>query len=226
MLSDKLSVYLVADPDQSDGDILGIVEAALAGGVTAVQLRAKSGTDRERFYLAQNLQELCDEHSALFIVNDRFDIALALTANGVHLGADDLPIFHTRGVAPDGFIIGYSPANADNAKEAGDAETDLSQVGFEGADYLGIGPVFDTRSKPDAGEALGLEAFSRRVKLAGIPCIGIGGIDANNAASVIELGAVGVAVMSSVLRAPDPEKAAWEIASAVREAKTISGRTT
>jgi thiamine-phosphate pyrophosphorylase len=213
-LEDRLSVYLVADPDQIERDLLKDVEAALSGGVTAVQLHAKSGSDGEKFRLASNLASLCAKYSALFIVNDRLDIALAVGADGVHLGTDDLPVFHARSAIQDELVIGYSPADDDEAQEAE----------YAGANYLGIGPVFGTQSKADAGDAIGLAVLSRRAGVAGIPCIGIGGIDANNASSVIESGAVGVAVMSAIFRAPDPEKAAWSLASAVQKAKSRENR--
>jgi thiamine-phosphate pyrophosphorylase len=209
MLSDQLSVYLVADPDHTDRDLVEVVKAALAGGVTAVQFRAKSGTDRENCRLAESIQRICKEHSVLFVVNDRVDIALASGADGVHLGTWDLPVETVRELAPAGFVIGFSPAD----------DTETEQASSKGSDYMGIGPVFTTHSKNDAGNALGLEAFSRRTDLAGIPCIGIGGIDAGNASSVIEAGAVGVAVLSAIIHAPDPEKAAREISAVVQEAK-------
>jgi thiamine-phosphate pyrophosphorylase len=223
-LADRLSVYLVADPDQTDHDLCDAVKAALAGGVTAVQLRMKSGTDRQMYDLASALAVICAEHSAPFFVNDRFDIALTSCASGIHLGADDLPVNQARLMASKSFVIGYSPKDDNDASAASLAGTEIAEAGLRGADYFGIGPVFGTQSKPDAGEALGLESFSRRVKVAGIPCIGIGGIDAANAASVIEAGAVGVAVMSAILRAPDPEKAAAELASFVHEAKANGRR--
>src|SRR5688500_5324241 len=105
----RLAVYLVADPDQTDLPLIGLVEAALAGGATAVQLRAKSLSDRELVALADDLGNRCRAAGALFVVNDRLDIALAVGADGVHLGVDDLPIERARMIAGPTFVVGYSP---------------------------------------------------------------------------------------------------------------------
>jgi thiamine-phosphate pyrophosphorylase len=201
----RLAVYLVADPDQTDLPLIGLVEAALAGGATAVQLRAKSLSDRELVALADDLGNRCRAAGALFVVNDRLDIALAVGADGVHLGVDDLPIERARMIAGPTFVVGYSPETDGQAAAAS----------RRGANYLGIGPVFGTRSKADAGEAIGLATLRRRVGLAGIPAIGIGGIDSTNAASVVECGAAGVAVVGAILRAQDPTDATKMLADAV-----------
>jgi thiamine-phosphate pyrophosphorylase len=208
-LADRLSVYLVADPELTSRGLLDDVARALAGGVTAVQLRAKYGPDREKIALAERLNQLCDDRSALFIVNDRIDIALATGAGGVHLGTDDLPVAAARSIVPADFVIGYSPEN----------DKEIEHARFDGADYFGIGPVFGTQSKADAGEALGLVTLSRRASLAGISVVGIGGINADNAGSVIEAGAVGVAVLSAILGSADPKEAARQIARSVQVAK-------
>jgi thiamine-phosphate pyrophosphorylase len=207
-LADRLAVYLVADPDQSDGPLVDQVEAALAGGVTAVQLRAKRLTDRELVALADGLAARCRAAGALFVVNDRLDVALAAGANGVHLGVDDLPIERAREIVGPSFVIGYSPETDDQA----------AMAARRGASYLGVGPVFGTRSKADAGDAIGLTTLRRRVDLARCPVIGIGGIDQSNVASVVETGAVGVAVVSAILRAADPQSAARLLALGVRSA--------
>lgn len=207
-LAGRLALYLVADPDQTNGSILDDVADALAGGVTAVQLRAKTLSDREALWLARKMRELCTEASALFIVNDRIDLALASAADGVHLGVDDLPLEAARQIGGEEFIIGFSP------------ETDLqtTESSDRGADYLGVGPVYGTVSKDDAGAAIGLDVIRSRAHLAGIPLIGIGGINAGNATAVIESDAIGVAVVSSILRADDPRLAASKLAAVVRNA--------
>jgi thiamine-phosphate pyrophosphorylase len=203
-----LAVYLVADPGQTQRDLVDDVDAALCGGVTAVQLRAKHLNDRELFGLAMRIRGLTANREALFFVNDRLDIALATGADGVHLGVDDLPLISARTTAPPDFFIGYSPETDEQAAIAH----------ANGADYLGVGPIFGTTSKADAGDAIGLEALARRVNFAGIPVIGIGGIEVSNSASVIEAGAVGVAVVSAILRTPDPEIAAKQLAELVHAA--------
>lgn len=205
-LARRLAVYLVADPSQTSRDLLADVEAALAGGVTAVQLRAKQVSDRETLALARAMIEPCRRRNALFLLNDRIDLALAAGADGVHLGVDDLPLADARRLLPPNALIGYSP----------DTDGQAANAGALGADYLGIGPCFTTTTKLDAGEAIGPEGFARRAGLSGLPCIGIGGITAENAAEVIEAGAVGVAVTGAILRAANPERAASTLAGVVR----------
>ena len=205
-LTEHLKLYLVADPDQTSRDLIADVRAALAGGVTAVQLRVKRGTDRAILDLARTFAAACRDHDALFLVNDRVDIALAAAADGVHLGVDDLPLRHARTLLGPSAVIGFSPETDQQAAEAR----------CQGADYLGIGPVFATMSKGDAGTAIGVVTLQRRTGLAGIPVIGIGGISATNATDVIHAGAVGVAVISAILGAPDPSVAARELSAAVR----------
>jgi thiamine-phosphate pyrophosphorylase len=207
-MSDRLRLYLVADPDLCSGSLVGAVDAALRGGVTAVQLRAKSLTDREIVELGRELREVTGQYGALFLVNDRVDIALATGADGVHLGVSDLHPADARRVVPPGFLIGYSP------DDAGDT------AGADTADYYGIGPVFGTRSKSDAGDALGLTGFAERVEASPVPVVGIGGIDAGNARDVIARGAVGVAVISAVLGATEPREAARVMRRAVDRVET------
>jgi thiamine-phosphate diphosphorylase len=208
-LSRRLAVYLVADPDQTDRDLIDVVEQALAGGTTCVQLRAKRSTDRETLHLARALKQRCDTVGALFIVNDRIDLALAAGAGGAHLGVDDLPVREARRLAGDRFVIGYSPETDEQTVQARD----------DGADYLGVGPVYGTASKDDAGQPIGLDTIRRRAELAGIPIIGIGGITPENAVDVVAAGAVGVAVVGAIVRADDPREVARRLRHAVSPAK-------
>ena len=216
-LAARLAVYLVADPDQTAGSLIGVVTAALRGGVTAVQLRAKEQSDREALRLALEVRALCHRHAAIFLVNDRVDVSLAAHADGVHLGVDDLPLEQARRLTdaagrPD-FLLGYSPdGHAKIAPGRGDA-----------ADYLGVGPVYATASKSDAGSAIGLDGLARRIRAAALPVIGIGGIDAGNAGDVIAAGAVGVAVVGNIMRAADPERAARELVQAVGSVRAATG---
>jgi thiamine-phosphate pyrophosphorylase len=202
-----LRLYLVADPDHAHNGFADAVEAALRGGVTAVQLRWKTATDLQVFEQAKTVGALCRAHGALFFVNDRVDLALGAGADGVHLGVDDLPVDAARTLAGPNFLIGYSPAT--------DSQT--SNAASLGADYLGVGPVFGTSSKDDAGPSIGLETIRRRVAEADVPVIGIGGVTTANAAAVIETGAVGVAVLSAILGAADPEGAARALNSALSQ---------
>jgi thiamine-phosphate pyrophosphorylase len=208
-LDERLAVYLVADPDQTNRDLVDDVEEALAGGVTCVQLRAKRATDREALTIARALVSRCSASGAFFFVNDRLDVALACGADGVHLGVDDLPIADARRLAGSDFVIGYSPETDEQTVDAAD----------EGADYLGVGPVFGTKSKDDAGAAIGLETIGRRARLAGVPIIGIGGITCDTARDVVRAGAVGVAVVGAILRASDPREAAQRLGEVVARAR-------
>jgi thiamine-phosphate pyrophosphorylase len=198
-LAKGLLLYLVADPDHVRGDFLTMVRSAIAGGVTAVQLRCKGRTDREATALARRIREIAG--GTLFLVNDRLDIALASAADGVHLGVDDLPLEDARRIAGPDFVIGCSPDSDHAARKAS----------AQGADYLGVGPVFGTSTKSDAGDAIGLTAIERTAQIAGIPIIGIGGIDASTARSVIEHGAVGVALVSAIAMAENPRLAAEQL---------------
>lgn len=207
-LREHLRLYLVAGSEDVPGGLLETVEAALLGGVTAVQLREKSGSDREHLLTAERLRELCADHDAAFFVNDRIDLALAAGADGVHLGVDDLPIPAVRRIAGPDFWVGYSP----------DTDMGVRSAQLEGANYLGVGPVFGSASKADAGPAIGLNVLRRRVAVSDLPVIGIGGVTAANAGSVIRAGAVGVAVMSAILRAVDPQAAAAELRGAIDDA--------
>ncbi len=208
-LAEKLAVYLVADPEATGRDLVEDAIAALDGGVTCVQLRAKRMADGDAWRLAIRLREQCRYRGALFIVNDRVDLALASQADGVHLGVWDLPLAMARWMAGPGFVLGYSPTTTAEAASAV----------RQGADYVGAGPVFATASKADAGTPIGVAGLAERVEAAGLPTVGIGGITAENAGEVIRAGAVGVSVIGAILGADDPGAAAARLAAAVRAAR-------
>lgn len=200
----RLRRYLVTDASAGDVErLVAICEAAIQGGITAVQLRAKGWGDGELLRAATELRAVCDRTGTLFIVNDRVDIALASNADGVHLGVDDLPVGVARTLLGSGKIIGYSPETAEDRIAAEEA----------GVDYLGIGPVFGTQTKDDAGQALGLDKFAELAAASSVPVVGIGGISVDDARSVVEAGAVGVAVVGAVFLANDPRAAAKELAA-------------
>jgi thiamine-phosphate diphosphorylase len=171
-----------------------VVEEALGAGAPAVQLREKEWGAGRTLDLALKLRKLCTRYGALFLVNDRFDLALASGADGVHLGPDDIPVNEVRRVAPPGFLLGWSTDDPEEARRARD----------EGADYLGCGTVWPTSSKTDAGEAIGPEGLARVVRAVEIPVVGIGGITPENVGKLERSGAAGVAVMGSVMGATDP----------------------
>lgn len=208
-LRDALQLYLVADPEACprDGDISEIIQLAIDGGVTMVQLRNKVWTDDVVRILGPIMVDMCHQAGIRFIMNDRLDLALEIDADGVHLGVNDMPIEDARAMARRAgrrnFIIGYSPESDD----------DLRSARKRGADYLGIGPVFGTRSKADAGEALGLVELKRRFELGQLPAVGIGGISESNYRSVLETGIDGIAVISAIMGASDPEAAALQLST-------------
>lgn len=197
--------YLVTDARAGSVErLVAICAAALDGGITTVQLRAKGWTDRQLLDAATALRPRCHDAGALLIVNDRVDIALAADADGVHLGVDDLPVAAARRILGPDVLIGYSPETDDDRRQA---EQD-------GADYLGVGPVYGTTTKGDAGNAIGVEGIRRAVAATTLPVVGIGGIGIETASAVIEAGAAGVAVVGAVFLADDPRKAAVRLAEA------------
>jgi len=209
-LTESLRLYVLTDRGLSRGrSEREVVEAAIAGGATAIQLRWKSGSMREALQIGRDLKAMCAQSDILFVVNDRIDLALALDADCVHLGDEDLPLSDARRIVGERMLIGYSPPTLE---EALDAER-------LGADYLGVGPVYGTSSKSDAGEAIGVERIAAVARAVSIPIVGIGGITAANAAPVVQAGASGVAVISSVVAADDVEAAACELRAAVDAAR-------
>jgi thiamine-phosphate pyrophosphorylase len=196
------SLYLVTDRSLSKGrSTAEIVAAAVAGGVSCIQLREKSCGTREFLNEALALQPLLKSRNIPLIINDRLDIALAIEADGVHLGQSDMPIGMARKIAGDSLIIGISAESVDDALRAEQ----------EGADYLGISPVFSTPTKTDTAPPLGLEGVRQIRALVDIPLVGIGGINSDNAESVLAAGADGIAVVSAIVSAADPAGAAKKL---------------
>jgi len=197
-------VYVVTDrfvnPNRSHVDI---AKAAVAGGACAVQLRDKEATTRQLLEWARAIRDITLRTDTLFIVNDRVDIALAADADGVHVGDDDMPVPVARRLLGASKIIGRSVANEDEALRAV----------AEGADYVSIGSVFATSTKPDAGEPVGVEMVRRvrKVLPPDYPLVAIGGITLQNAAAVFEAGADAVAVVSAVVCADDPIEAVKQL---------------
>ena len=184
------------------------VEEAIRGGATLVQLREKKTSSKEYFELAQRVKKVTDRHGIPLIINDRIDIALAIDADGVHLGPEDLPVPIARRLLGDGKIIGSSAASVDEAL--------LFQA--QGADYLGVGAVFPTATKRGT-EKVGLDDL-RGIKAAvHIPVVAIGGIKAENAKPVMETGVDGVAVVSAIMDQTDIREAARQLLSLLKKGK-------
>ncbi len=175
-----------------------LARMAIEGGADVIQMRQKNGTTKELISIACEMKQVCSEGNALFIVNDRIDVAMASEADGVHLGQDDFPLSLARKLLGENKIIGGSAGNLDEA-----------MVCFkEGADYVGVGPVFVTHSKMDAGPAGGLDLVRAIAEKIPLPVIGIGGVNEENAAHVVRAGARGIAVISAVCCRPDPRASA------------------
>lgn len=197
-------LYVLADDDPRWGrDPVEQARAAVAGGAAVIQLRAKHATDRQALAWAEAIVGLCRDAGARCFVNDRFDLALAAGADGVHLGQDDLPPERVPAAARARLLIGRSTHTLDQARRAA----------AEPVDYVAFGPLFGTTSKDSAYGARGLDALAEVARLvAPRPCVAIGGIDARSAAACLRAGAAAVCVISAVAGAPDMEAAARALA--------------
>ena len=200
---DPRALALVAITDDLRDGIDGLssrAAAAVRGGATMVQVRLKHAEPRVVVEVARRFVATLP---VPVIVNDRADVALAAGAAGVHVGADDLPVSAVRAIAPADFIVGTSLGTDDELENA------------RAADYVGIGSIYGTRTKRDAGVPIGLETFVRLSRAAGRPSVGIGGITADNAAPVVGAGAAGVAAVSALFGVADPESAARAFRAAI-----------
>ncbi|MGO8694341.1 MAG: thiamine phosphate synthase [Rectinemataceae bacterium] len=193
------SLYLVTDSSLSRGrSSLEVVDAAIRGGVTMVQYREKGATTRAMIEEARVLLELCRSRGVPFIVNDRADVALAVDADGLHVGQDDMPASLARRIIGNGRILGVSAGNIEEALRAAE----------DGADYIGASPVFSTPTKPDALRPMGPEGLRALSRAVALPVVAIGGINAGSAAAVLGAGAAGLAVVSAIVSAENVEAAA------------------
>jgi thiamine-phosphate pyrophosphorylase len=208
-LRNQLRLIVIADTGCLEPErLLDVVQRVLAAGAPAIQLRAKAAGAGAQIELARALREATRQAGALFFVNDRVDVALAVGADGAHLGDDDLPLGAARAIVPPGFLLGRS---VDTPAEARAAVR-------EGADYLGAGPVFPTTSKADAGAVLGPAGIREIAAATVLPTVAIGGIEPGNVDQVFATGAAGVAVIRGVLQAPDPAGAARALLAAAGRA--------
>lgn len=206
----KLDLYVITDEGLAGGLTHSeIARRAVLGGADVIQFRDKTLPSREMVRVGREIREITRSAGALFIVNDRLDIALACHADGVHLGQDDMGCGTARQLSPTGFIIGVSVGSVD---EALDAEE-------QGADYVAVSPVFSTGSKANAGPGHGLATVREIRATVSIPVIAIGGIGPANAADVIGAGADGIAVISAVVSQPDITAAARRLSAIIAMAK-------
>ena len=200
------ALYLITDAQLARGRSLrDVVQAAIQGGVTVVQYREKQASARRMIEHARELRDVCRDQGVTFIVNDRVDVALALEADGVHVGQDDMPASLVRTLIGPGKILGVS---ADTAEQALAAQSD-------GADYIGAGPIYPTDTKTDTTPPIGLSGLEDIVRAFPLPVVAIGGLKASNAGLVIRAGAAGVAVVSAIVGADDACAAARELRAAI-----------
>ncbi|NLO90038.1 MAG: thiamine phosphate synthase [Clostridia bacterium] len=197
-----LGLYLVTGQELSAGrTTLEVVARAVEGGVNTVQLREKEMSARDLVALGKEVRKITKKHGVILIINDRVDVAMAVEADGVHLGQDDFPVEDARRLLGEDAIIGLS---VDNAEEAVAAEK-------VGADYVGFGPIFKTSTKVDTGPVVGPEGITEVREKVNIPVVAIGGINKNNAPEVLKAGAHSIALVTAITKAEDITKETREL---------------
>ena len=196
-MTHNYSLYLVTEESVPLEELLRIIEEAVKGGVSIVQLREKNSTGSCFFKKAKSIKSLLARYDVPLIINDRVDIALAVGADGVHIGQEDLPLSEVRKIVPASMIVGLSVSTVEEAKEAEE----------NGADYIGVGSIFPTQSKDDANLLPNgmLELITNAVS---IPVVGIGGINLDNISTIRDKNLAGVAIVSAIMKAEDPYEAA------------------
>jgi thiamine-phosphate pyrophosphorylase len=194
-------LYAIVDPLDTGQHPVALAEALLAGGARCLQLRWKPAPPRDVLEAARAIRLLAHAAGALFLVNDRPDLAILAAADGVHLGQDDLPLAAARRVLGPGRVVGLSTHDPDQARRAADA----------GVDYVAVGPVYATTSKANALAPRGLDLVRAARAVVPCPLVAIGGIDATSAPDVIAAGADAVAMIGALVRAPDPAAAVRDV---------------
>lgn len=195
------SVYLVTDRrDKTDEEFLNIIEEAIKGGTTIVQLREKTASTKEFYDLALRVKEITSRYGVPLLINDRIDIALAVDSEGVHIGQDDMPADIAREIIGEDKILGISASTVEEAKKA---EKDS-------ADYIGSGAVFPTATKDDA-DSVSKDELKEIVDSIDIPIVAIGGITVENASTLKDSGIDGFSVVSAIMGADDPRDASRKL---------------
>ncbi len=201
-LREALRLYLVTDgPSLKDRTLIDLVQSAVQGGVTCVQLREKHASSRDFYAQAVALMDLLAPLNIPLIINDRLDIALACGAHGVHLGQSDMPVHAARKLLPPGVFIGWSVETLE----------DVAHSATLPLDYLGVSPVFATPTKTDTATPWGLEGLQRIRAATDLPLVAIGGIQLHNATQVLQAGAHSLAVVSAICSADDPRAASQQL---------------
>ena len=195
-----LSLYLVTDNSDDVEKFLNTIEEAIKGGVSVVQIREKTADTLEFYNLALQVKEITTKYNVPLIINDRVDVALAIDADGVHVGQSDMPCDITRKLIGEDKILGVSAATIEEAKKA---ERD-------GADYIGTGAVFPTKTKDDA-PSITKENLKEITESINIPTVAIGGITLENASQLKDTGIAGLSVVSAIMSSDNPKKSSEEL---------------
>lgn len=195
------SVYLVTDRrNKTDDEFLNIIEEAIKGGTTVVQLREKTASTKEFYELALKVKEITTRYEVPLLINDRIDIALAIDSEGVHIGQDDMPADIAREIIGEDKILGVSASTVEEAKKAQ----------MDSADYIGSGAVFPTSTKDDA-DSVSKDELKEIVDSIDIPVVAIGGITVENASTLKSSGIAGFSVVSAIMSAEDPKEASRKL---------------
>ncbi|AMM92218.1 thiamine phosphate synthase [Peribacillus sp. SIMBA_075] len=203
-----LSLYLVTEESIAIEELTKIIAESVSGGVSIVQLREKNNSSLSFYKKASALKQLLSELSIPLIINDRVDIALAVEADGIHIGQDDLPLPVIKQMVPDDMIVGVSVSTLEEALEAEQ----------NGADYIGVGSVFPTKTKQDA-TLMAIEDLEEICRSVSIPAVAIGGITADNISSLSDSGLSGTAVVSAIMNADSPKIASELLLKIIKDFK-------
>ncbi|WP_458403342.1 thiamine phosphate synthase [Methanobrevibacter sp.] len=195
-----LSLYLVTDNSDDEEKFLNTIEEAIKGGVSVVQIREKTADTLDFYNLALKVKEITTKYNVPLIINDRVDVALAIDADGVHVGQSDMPCDVTRKLIGEDKVLGVSAATIEEAKKAQN----------DGADYLGTGAVFPTQTKDDAPKTT-KEELKEIVESVDIPVVAIGGITLENAHELTDTGIAGLSVVSAIMSSDNPKKSSEEL---------------
>lgn len=200
MKSIDLSLYLVTDDSSDEEKFLNTIEEGIKGGVSVVQIREKTAETLDFYNLALKVKKITSKYNVPLIINDRVDVAMAIDAEGVHVGQSDMPCDITRKLIGNDKILGVSAATISEAKKA---EKD-------GADYIGTGAIFPTATKDDA-PSITKKDLKEIVESINIPVVAIGGITLDNACELLDTGISGLSVVSAIMSAENPKKASEKL---------------
>ncbi|MFE4140373.1 thiamine phosphate synthase [Peribacillus sp. YIM B13472] len=201
-----LSLYLVTEESIALEELTKIIAESVSGGVSIVQLREKNNSSLSFYKKAAALKQLLNELSIPLIINDRVDIALAVAADGIHIGQDDLPLTVVKQMVPEDMIVGVSVSTLEEALEAE----------RNGADYIGVGSVFPTKTKQDA-TLMAIEDLEEICRSVSIPAVAIGGITADNISTLADSGLSGTAVVSAIMNADSPKRASESLLKIIKD---------